>query len=192
RLYAYLDRELSRSQAEALERHLEECEACALRARSARGLAGVLKERLDRPPAPERLRLRIKNGTHPVDPARTRAALVGLAAAIVLLIVPIVADDVPDHGSRFASQEGEIATVSKHVTGTLVCLHCESRRESGLCDAHPAVAVHDPAFCAENGEVWRLLPTPHGYSQASPRPTMTGGGVAFPQSGFLRASRAGY
>src|SRR5262249_24512642 len=89
RLYAYLDRELSRSQAEALERHLEECEACALRARSARGLAGVLKERLDRPPAPERLRLRIKNGTHPVDPARTRAALVGLAAAIVLLIVPI-------------------------------------------------------------------------------------------------------
>lgn len=192
RLYAYLDRELSRSQADELERHLEGCQACSLRARSARGLADVLRDRVSRPPAPDRLRLRIRNGTHPANPARTRAALGGLAAAIVVLIVPLVADGVPDRAPRAAAVQGESATVSKHFTGTLVCLHCEARKETGLCDAHPAGPVHDPAFCTEDGEIWRLLPTPRGYSKASIGQTMTVEGVAFPQSGFLRASRAGY
>lgn len=190
-LYAYLDREMTRAEEEALGRHVAGCAPCALRARSARGLAGLLRSRLDRRSVPDRLRLRIHNGTHTAAP--TRAAVAGLAAAVLLLIVPLVADGVPER--RAASRpvaDRDLALVSKHMTGTLVCLDCETRRESGLCDAHQAGAVHETAFCSDDGEVWRLLPPPSGYSKVSFGQTMTVEGVAFPQSGFLRASRAGY
>jgi hypothetical protein len=191
-LYAYLDREMTRTEEQALSRHVAGCAPCALRARSARGLAGLLRSRLNRRSVPDRLRLRIHHGTHTAAP--TRAAVGGLAAAVLLLIVPIVADGVPERSveSRPAANR-DVALVSKHMTGKLVCLDCETRRESGLCDVHPAGAVHhETAFCADDGEVWRLLPPPSGYSNASFGQTMTVEGVAFPQSGFLRASRAGY
>jgi hypothetical protein len=191
-LYAYLDREMTRMEEEALERHVAGCGSCALRARSARGLLQVLRSRLDRPPVPNRLRLRIYNGTHSCAP--TRAAVAGLAAAVLLLIVPLVADGVPERRSPASdpASGAETALVSKHMTGTLVCLDCQSRRETGLCEAHPAGVAHETAFCSEDGELWRLFPPPSGYSQASIGQTMTVDGVAFPQSGFLRASRAGY
>ena len=191
-LYAYLDREMSRAEAEALRHHVAVCAPCALRARSARGLAGLLRSRLDRRSVPDRLRLRIHHGTHTAAP--TRAAVGGLAAAVLLLIVPLVADGVPQRRAAASGPvaQRDVALVSKHLTGALVCLDCENRRESGLCETHQAGAIHEAAFCSEDGELWRLVPPASGYSRASLGHTMTVEGVAFPQSGFLRASRAGY
>ena len=124
--------------------------------------------------------------------------MLGLAAAVALLIVPLVADGFPARRSGPAADlhrlqpalAPQAALVSLKMTGTIVCLHCESLRERGLQSA-PGRAK-EPAFCTQEGEVWRLLDSPSGFSQASMGQTMTVEGVAFPQSGFLRASRAGY
>ena len=153
---------------------------------------------LPRAQAPDRLRLRVYNGTHFASPSRT--ALLGLAAAVVLLIVPIVADGVPERRTGLpapdmhlkAAPAAQARLVSRKMTGTLVCLHCESRREAGLAAAPERARMHEPAFCTQDGEVWRLLDSPSGFPQASIGQTMTVEGVAFQQSGFLRASRAGY
>jgi len=187
-LYAYLDRETPPAEETALERHLAACGACAARARSARGLARLLHSRVGRAHAPERLRLRIYNGAHPSAPSR--GALAGLTVAVLFLIVPLVADGVPQR--RPVVQASAADVISKHLTGTLVCLDCESRKEVGLCEAHAGDSVHDAAFCADDGEVWRLVPPASGFSRAALGQTLTVDGVAFPQSGFLRASRAGY
>jgi len=187
-LYAYLDRETPPAEETALDRHLGSCAACATRARSARGLANLLHSGVGRAHAPERLRLRIYNGAHPAAPSR--GVLAGLTAAILLLIVPLVADGVPERRPVVAASVPDV--ISKHLTGTLVCLDCENRKEVGLCEAHAGENAHDPAFCADDGEVWRLLPTTSGFPRASMGQTLTVDGVAFPQSGFLRASRAGY
>jgi anti-sigma factor (TIGR02949 family) len=187
-LYAYLDRETPPAGETALERHVAACAACATRASSARGLANLLHSRVGRAQVPERLRLRIYNGAHPTAPSR--GALAGLTAAILLLIVPLVADGVPERRPLVAASVADV--ISKHLTGTLVCLDCENRKEAGLCEAPAAENAHDPAFCADDGEVWRLVPTSSGFSRASMGQTLTVDGVAFPQSGFLRASRAGY
>jgi len=189
-LYAYADREMTSAEEAALERHIAHCAPCALRAHSARGLARVLRSRLNRAPVPNRLRLRIYNGAHPSAPSRT--ALAGLAGAILLLIVPLVADGVSGRPAAIPQSESavELALVSRQMTGTLVCLECESRREAGFCETPEH--VHETAFCSQDGQVWRLLNPPSGFAQRSLGRTMTVEGVAFPQSGFLRASRAGY
>jgi len=194
-IYAYFDREMAPSEVTALDSHLAACGTCALRARSAHELARVLRSglRLHRFHAPDRLRLRVYNGTHSASPSRL--GLLGLAAAVVILIVPLVADGVPGGRGGSASDlqpalAPQAALVSRQMTGTIVCLHCESLRERGL-ESTPGHA-QDPAFCTQDGEVWRLLGSPRGFSQASMGQTMTVEGVAFPQSGFLRASRAGY
>ncbi|MFN2632993.1 MAG: hypothetical protein ABR610_06205, partial [Thermoanaerobaculia bacterium] len=80
--------------------------------------------------------------------------------------------------------------VSRQMTGTLVCLDCESRVEAGLCPLPQA--HHEAAFCAENGEVWRLMSRDPAMTSKSAGQTLTVEGVGFPQSGFLRASRVGY
>jgi hypothetical protein len=75
------------------------------------------------------------------------------------------------------------------LTGTLVCLQCETRHEAGLCplpESH-----HEAGFCADNGEVWRLMARDGSSFPNYVGQTVTVEGVAFPQSGFLRASRAG-
>jgi len=187
-LYAYLDREMPPVEETALDRHLAGCDTCATRERSARGLANLLHSRVGRAQAPERLRMRIYHGAHPTAPSR--GALAGLTAAILLLIVPLVADGVPERRPAVAASVADV--ISKHLTGTLVCLDCENRKEAGLCEAHAGEGVHDAAFCADDGELWRLVPTNSGFSRAAMGQTLTVDGVAFPQSGFLRASRAGY
>ncbi|HEV2063109.1 MAG TPA: zf-HC2 domain-containing protein [Thermoanaerobaculia bacterium] len=197
-IYAYFDREMARTEEGALDSHLAACGSCALRARSAHELARVLRSglRLHKAQAPERLRLRVYNGTHFASPSR--AAVLGLAAAVVLLIAPLVADGVSARRGGSAADlqrlqpalAPQASLVSRKMTGTIVCLHCESLRERGL-QGTPGPA-HEPAFCTQEGEVWRLLDSPSGFSQASMGQTMTVEGVAFPQSGFLRASRAGY
>ena len=90
-------------------------------------------------------------------------------------------------GRRTPSNSGSRRVL---LTGTLVCLNCETRHEAGLCplpESH-----HEPGFCADNGEVWRLMFRDPSIAQASVGQTVTVEGVGFPRSGFLRASRVGY
>lgn len=195
-LYAHLDRELTRSDAEELARHLALCSPCAARADSARGLAKVLRSRLDRAPAPPRLRSRLQ--MMPYELPRPRPASYFFAAAVALLIVPLVADApapradggvAPDHVSNAAAAL-PLDLVSKRVTGTFVCVACEARQEAGLCplpEPH-----HVPGFCADNGEIWRLMTRDPGFGDSAIGRAATLEGTAFPRSGFLRANRVGY
>jgi anti-sigma factor (TIGR02949 family) len=209
-LYAYLDRDISSVEAEALSRHLTECPPCAARARSARGLAEVLRSRMTRSQAPIRLRQRLREGE--AAARRFRYPLLATAAVVLFLLVPLVADvsgrrsmmsstpalaaaaatSASISGSILGARQGSRAPdmVTRHMTGTLVCLECESRIEAGLCplpESH-----HEAAFCADNGEVWRLMSHDPTFTQRSAGQTVTVEGVGFPRSGFLRASRVGY
>jgi putative zinc finger protein len=197
-LYAYLDRDVSGPEAEALARHIAACSSCQTRSRAARGLAMLLHSRMDRTPAPARLRVRLQQG----PPVPQRLPLLGFAAVVLLLIVPLSADQ-PLHpgmvpGSFAAASAvspmvslAAMPLVSRKMTGTLVCLTCEARIEAGLC---PVPEQHHQAgLCADNGEVWRLMSRDSSsFAQDSVGQTVTVEGVAFPESGFLRASRVGY
>ncbi len=195
-LYAYLDRELSSCEAEALSRHVAECGRCQERARSARGLATVLRCRLDRAPAPMRLRARLQRGAP--SPAPPRYPVFLMAAAVLFLVLPLVATmPAPRREPAPAALASLVrlpsraaALVSREMTGTIVCLDCEARHEAGLCPLPEA--RHEAGFCAENGEVWRLMSRDPTFLRESEGQTVTVEGVAFPRSGFLRASRVGY
>jgi anti-sigma factor (TIGR02949 family) len=199
-LYAYLDRDMSSQEADALERHLAGCSSCRTRSRSARGLAQLLHSRVDRTPAPSRLRTRLQQGP-PFPVAHARVPLYGFAAVLLVLIVPLAADKPLPHSDAALTRSAipsissphrstGFQLVSRQMTGTLVCLSCEARIEAGLCplpESH-----HQAGLCADNGEVWRLMSRDSAFTQASVGQTVTLEGVTFPQSGFLRASRVGY
>jgi anti-sigma factor (TIGR02949 family) len=202
-LYAYLDRELSCLETEALGRHLSGCAPCAARAESARSLARLLRSRVDRSHAPVWLRERIRKGGPPS--VRPRYPAFVAAAGLLFLILPLTSGVRP----RVTASPGVSAAsmlpaalpgltqlsasgsqpVSKRVSGTFVCILCETRVEAGLCA--PPEPRHEPAFCAENGEVWRLMSVSPNFAQSAGR-TATVEGVAFPRSGFLRANSVGY
>ncbi len=199
-LYAYLDRDLLACEAEALARHLSSCPSCETRSRSARGLAQILRSRVDRATAPHRLRLRLQQGAAPV--VRPRLPAFAMAAAILLMILPLVAGEsgrgiggavspaallAPGAAAESASFAQPVA---RRLTGTLVCLECEEREEAGLCPLPHQ--HHEPALCAEDGEVWRLMARDPSSAATISGQTVTVEGIAFPQSGFLRASRVGY
>jgi putative zinc finger protein len=204
-LYAHLDREISSCEAEALSRHLAECGSCAARARSARGLANLLRTHMDRTPAPPGLVVRLRRG----DPPHVRPRVPAFAVAAVLLVVilPVVADGPGARpaaapaialSSAAASSFAPAAAATSPnsgsrrvlLTGTLVCLQCETRHEAGLCPLPES--QHEPGFCADNGEVWQLMFRDPSIAQAAVGQTVTVEGVGFPRSGFLRASRVGY
>jgi hypothetical protein len=195
-LYAHFDRELTKSDAEALSRHLALCAPCRTRAESARCLSRLLHSRTGRALAPNRLRSRLQ--MLPYEPARPRTTSYFVAAAMTLLIVPLVADGpAPRHDAGASNHFSEVATVatplafvSKRMTGTFVCVQCEGRAENGL--APVAERVHVPGFCADNGEIWRLMTRDPHFSDADFGRSATLEGTAFPQSGFLRANRVGY
>ena len=123
-----------------------------------------------------------------------------MAAAVVVLVLPMIAGVQGTHSapSRLAAvgrpslHEDTIGGgfVARRMTGTVVCLECEARHEAGLCPLPQA--RHEAAFCAENGEVWRLMPRDPALLRQTEGQTVTVEGVAFPRSGFLRASRVGY
>jgi hypothetical protein len=200
-LYAYLDRDMSSQEAESLDRHLAACLSCQARSRSARGLARLLHSRVNRTPAPTSLLARLRQGPIP-QPDPRHVPFFGFAAVLLVLIVPLATDQ-PLHPGASASGLAQASTVasaapvastlrlvSRKLTGTLVCLSCEARIEAGLCplpESH-----HQAGLCADNGEVWRLMSRDSTFAQASAGQTVTVEGVAFPQSGFLRASRVGY
>jgi anti-sigma factor (TIGR02949 family) len=201
-LYAYLDRELSSQESDLLSRHLAACPSCSARAESARGLARILRSRIDRP-APVWLRERLQKGV-PVPPAvRPRYPLFVAAAGLMLLILPLssgvrprlsnpptmAAASILPAGS-LGVQARPVSYVAKSLSGTFVCIICETRTEAGLC--RPAEARHEPAFCADNGEVWRLMSVRADFNQMAAGRTATVEGIAFPQSGYLRANRVGY
>ena len=201
-LYAHFDRELSKSDAEGLSRHLATCSPCAARAESARGLAKVLRSRLDRAPAPERLRFRLQNVAFPMEAPRPRPSSYVFAAALALLIVPVVTDARRpatsesvarvEQLSAAAAVAAPVALVSKRMTGMFVCVQCETRQEAagGFCPL-PAHR-HVPGFCADNGEIWRLMTRETGFGDEAFGRAATLEGTAFPESGFLRANRVGY
>ena len=195
-LYAHLDREISSSEAQALAIHLARCGPCNERSRSAQGLARLLRSRMDRTPAPPGLLVRLRHGAPPeVQP---RLPVFAFAAALLLVILPVVADGPGAHPAAApvtvsasllpASLQADSRKVL--LTGTLVCLQCETRHEAGFCplpEKH-----HEPGFCADNGEVWRLMSRDPSVAQSGVGQTVTVEGVGFPRSGFLRASRVGY
>lgn len=200
-LYAHLDRDISRCEAEALSRHLSECPPCEARSRSARGLASLLRSRLDRTPAPPGLIVRLRRGEQPH--VRPRFPAFVLAGAVLVAVLPVVYDSpgprlapapaialssaVPAPASAASAHPGSRRVL---LTGTLVCLQCETRHEAGLCPLPES--QHEPGFCADNGEVWRLMSRDPSFVQAALGQTVTVEGIGFPRSGFLRASRVGY
>jgi anti-sigma factor (TIGR02949 family) len=195
-VYAYLDRDIPRHDAEALQRHLASCGPCAARSHSARRLGKLLRTRLDYARAPIGLRQRLTSGlTARVKPSY---APLGIAASILLLILPLVADQ---RGPREAAMSlatvgigapgTRVLPVSRKMTGTFVCLQCEARHpDTAACPIEEP--VHELGFCADNGERWRLMTADREFASASVGQTVTVEGVTFPESGFLRASRVGY
>jgi hypothetical protein len=161
-----------------------------------------LRSRLDRAAAPERLRSKLQGVPYFPQPMRPRASSYYVfAATLALLVVPLVTDD-RAASIRPAAQatpllnvvaagEAPLALVSKRMTGTFVCVQCEMRQEAG----YPAVAghTHIPGFCADNGEIWRLMTRAEpGFDDPELGRAATLEGTAFPQSGYLRANRVGY
>jgi putative zinc finger protein len=200
-LYAYLDRDLSACEADALSRHLSGCAPCQTRSRSARGLATLLRSRVDRATAPHRLRLRLQQGESAAVRHRLPAPAFALAAVILVMILPLVADEsgrpisavspaaiLPVAAQAVSGLSAQ--PVSRKVTGTLVCLTCEERHEAGLCPLPHK--CDQPAVCADDGQVWRLMSRDPSFARQATGQTVTVEGIAFPQSGFLRASRVGY
>lgn len=200
-LYAHLDREISSCEAEQLSRHLSQCGPCNARRRSAQGLARLLRSRMDRTPAPAALLMRLRQGAPPrVQP---RLPAFAFAAALLLVILPVVADGPAARPAQPLSAaapgmvnasllivSGQSESRKVLLTGTLVCLQCETRHEAGLCPLPET--QHEAGFCADNGEVWRLMSRDPAIAQAGVGQTVTVEGVGFPRSGFLRASRVGY
>ena len=195
-VYAYMDRELPRNEGETLQRHLATCPSCAARSRSARNLVRLLQSRLERAPAPIGLRERLSSGVYTLPP-RPRYAPLGLAASILLLLLPLVADQ-PSPRTAAMSLAGPVAIAGavpqvmpvRQMSGTFVCLQCEARHGGGVCPLDER--VHELGFCADNGETFRVMTSDSALAQASVGQAVTVEGVAFPESGFLRASRVGY
>ncbi len=181
----------------ALERHLGSCGPCASRARSARALAGLLRTRMPYDRAPARLLDRLADGRY--QPRfRPRYAPIGIAASILLMILPLVADQAVPRGALMTmgapvavAGAAPIVPVSRRVTGTFVCLQCEGSHDGRTCPANDPV-VHELGFCADNGETFRIMTTDSAFASASVGQAVTVEGVEFPESGFLRASRVGY
>ena len=195
-LYAYLDREIPRMDAEALQRHLASCGPCAARGQSARRLGKLLRTRLDYARAPIDFRERLSSRL--MQPVRPSYAPLGIAASILLLILPLVSDQ---RGPRttaamslatvaIGSPGTRVVPVSRQMTGTFVCLQCEAGHAESVCPLEEP--VHELGFCADNGERWRVMTTDREFASQSVGQTVTVEGVAFPESGFLRASRVGY
>jgi anti-sigma factor (TIGR02949 family) len=194
-LYAYLDRDIPRQDAEALQRHLASCGPCAARGQSARRLGKLLRTRLDYARAPIDLRERLNSRL--ASPVRPSYAPLGIAASILLLILPLVSDH---RGPRSAAMSlatvaiaappARVVPVSRQMTGTFVCLQCEARHSTAVCPLEEP--RHELGFCADNGERWRVMTTDREFASSSVGQTVTVEGVAFPESGYLRASRVGY
>ena len=196
-LYAYLDHSMSGREAEQLSRHLAECGACQARARAARGLARILHSRLERAPAPPGLIVRLRQGLAPTVPRRS--TVYATAATVLVMILPLLASvsERPRVAAAAVSEKSlvrpthpRLKLVSRRLTGTVICLDCEARLEAGLGPLPGS--KHEPAFCAANGEVWRLMFRDPSSIQASAGQTVTVEGVGFPESGFMRASWVGF
>ena len=195
-LYTYLDKDLPGADGQALERHLAFCGPCAARARSARSLANLLRSRLRYDRAPLGLLERLSDG-HYQPRLRPRYLPLGLAASILLLILPLVADQAVPKGAilsmgapvAVAAASG-VAPVKRRMTGTFVCLRGEGSHDPDTCTAEPV--VHELGFCADDGETFRVMTSDASVASASVGQAVTVEGVAFPESGFLRASRVGY
>lgn len=182
----------------ALERHLAFCAPCASRARSARALSGLLRSRMRYERAPVRLLDRLAQGRY--EPRlKIRYAPIGIAASILLMILPLVADQAVPRGAVMSmgapvaavTASRAFVPVKRKLTGTFVCLQCEGSHDGMSCPVREPV-VHELGFCADDGEAFRVMTNDSSFASASVGQAVTVEGVAFPESGFLRASRVGY
>lgn len=197
-LYTTVDSDVLGRDQSSLDRHLAFCAPCAARARSARALSGLLRTRLRYDRAPGRLLQRLSDGRY--EPRlRIRYAPIGIAASILVMILPLVADQAVPRGAvlsmgapvAVAAAPRAVVPVSRKMTGTFVCLQCEGRHGEPSCPL-PEPAIHELGFCADNGETFRVMTSDASFAEASVGQAVTVEGVAFPESGFLRASRVGY
>ncbi|HTY40386.1 MAG TPA: hypothetical protein VMH79_00800 [Thermoanaerobaculia bacterium] len=197
-LYTTVDPDLAGPDEAALDRHVAFCAPCAARARSARALSGLLRTRLRYDRAPGKLLQRLADGRY--EPRlRIRYAPIGIAASILLMILPLVADQAVPRGAilsmaapvAVAGAPRGVLPVSRRMTGTFVCLQCEGNHDKDSCPLREPV-VHELGFCADNGETFRVMTTNTAFAEESVGQAVTVEGVAFPESGFLRASRVGY
>ena len=135
----------------------------------------------------------------PEAPVRRGVPLFGMAAAVLLMLLPLASDTTaPTNAITTAGMvpaAGVLSRpfVSRRLTGTFVCLTCEAGAEEGVSTV--AHAEHATGFCSDNGELWHLMPPDRASldnSGSAVGRTATVEGVAFPESGFLRVSRVGY
>lgn len=197
-IYTTTAPELSGWYKAGLERHLAFCAPCASRARSARALSGLLRNRMRYDRAPGRLLERLAQG-HYEPRLKPRYAPIGIAASILVMILPLVTDQAVPPGAVMSmgapvaavTASRAVVPVSRKLTGTFVCLRCEGSHDGESCPVAEPV-VHELGFCADNGEAFRVMTSDSAFASASVGQAVTVEGVAFPESGFLRASRVGY
>jgi hypothetical protein len=115
------------------------------------------------------------------------------------MILPLVADQAVPRGAVMSmgapvaavTASRAVVPVKRKLTGTFVCLQCEGSHDGRSCPVREAV-VHELGFCADDGETFRVMTSDSSFASASVGQAVTVEGVAFPESGFLRASRVGY
>jgi mycothiol system anti-sigma-R factor len=157
-LNAFLDGELDAQDRRDVACHLSRCPRCAARLESFRRLRALVKDCSPRASAPVDLRRRIAERR-----SRSRAwrrfwrPAVG-AAALSLLVIPVVADSLtrPPSPAPMLSE----SPVEKSVRGHLFCLRCALKAKLGPAAATAAAdpsAPHLAAFRAEDGEIWIVL-----------------------------------
>lgn len=152
-LNAYLDGELSECDRLDVAGHIARCERCALRLESFRRIRSLLKDRTPRDCAPVELRKRIAQRRGPARAWRRIWRPVVGAAALCLLVIPVVADSLtkPSPGVSEPSDQ----PVERVVRGRFFCLRCALQPELAVPMA--SGAPHLTAFRAEDGQVWILL-----------------------------------
>jgi anti-sigma factor (TIGR02949 family) len=155
-LNAFLDGELSIDCRQDVARHISSCPRCAARLESFRRVRSVLKDFSGRVAVPEDLKRRIFERRQPARGwRRVWRPAVG-AAALCLLVIPVVADSITRPAgkpSSFAERSFERAA-----HGRLFCLRCAMQGEARVSAAAlPAGRSHLAAFRSDDGQVWILL-----------------------------------
>lgn len=158
-LNAYLDGELPEPDRREVSDHLARCPRCGHRLESFRRVRAILKDSSHRASAPVDLRRRIAERRVPVKGWRRNLWPVITAAALSLLVLPVVADSlIPPKPSAAEAVFGG-TPVERVVHGHFFCLRCELSQKFGLAppNRRSAQSPYLAAFRSDSGTVWILL-----------------------------------
>lgn len=150
-LNAYLDGELAECERRNVAQHIAHCERCTARLDSFRRVRAILKDRSPRESAPVELRRRIARMQLPSKRRAWRP--VAAAAALCLLVIPVVADSV----SRSSVDALSEKPVERVLHGRIFCLRCALSRNGAIAPAVKELKPHLAAFRSNDGQVWILL-----------------------------------